>query len=546
MLTKRKRNGLLLFIGISILAVAGWQFYKYRLIDKKIKEVTEKTKGLYSIRYESLTLDETSGTLHIRNIGITPDTAVFNSMVQNNKAPSILIRANIPALDVFGVKTPKALLTKQIEGRSISITNPSIEILLNHFGKDTTIHNPSRDLSQELLSKLAKISIDSVQLTHGDVTVRDMEEKEAAFKGNDVSFLLSGFDLDSLAIYDSSRVLFAREARIHCAGLELPSKNKKYRLQIGQLTYASRGDALSVGQFRLIPRLSEKAFAASYPVSKDRYDFSLEDIRLLHISRSGIWHKRIEADSLVIGQSSFKIYRDLSYPHDTISKVGKYPQQQLMRLPVELSIHHVVLNRSFIEYKERNARSDSAGKLQFTDVTARIRNVTNQRKDIARNNKCLLLFKAKLLDKSPVDAQLTMLLNDPKGRFTIKGTIGAIDAPSLNPLTRPMGLARMEKGQVDRLHFEFRGDDSAAGGSLTMLYRDVKISLLKKDKKEEKLNKKTLPTLAANLFMRHSNPEEGRSPRTVEVHFNRILNKSFFNLVWKSIFSGIKQTVGMK
>jgi len=139
-----------------------------------------------------------------------------------------------------------------------------------------------------------------------------------------------------------------------------------------------------------------------------------------------------------------------------------------------------------------------------------------------------------------------MLLHDPKGRFTIKGTIGPIDAPSLNPLTRPMGLAKMEKGQVDRLHFDLKGTDSAAEGSLTMLYQDVRISLLKKDRKEEKLNKKALPTLAANLFMRHSNLEKGGSPRMVEVHFDRILNKSFFNLIWKSIFSGIKQTVGMK
>jgi hypothetical protein len=30
------------------------------------------------------------------------------------------------------------------------------------------------------------------------------------------------------------------------------------------------------------------------------------------------------------------------------------------------------------------------------------------------------------------------------------------------------------------------------------------------------------------------------------VHFQRILNKSFFNLIWKTLFTGIKQSVGMK
>ena len=79
-----------------------------------------------------------------------------------------------------------------------------------------------------------------------------------------------------------------------------------------------------------------------------------------------------------------------------------------------------------------------------------------------------------------------------------------------------------------------------------MLYRDIKISLLKKDKKEKKLDKKGIASLLANIVIKDSNPGKGDEPRTVDVHFNRILNKSFFNLLWKSIFTGIKESVGMK
>ncbi len=547
MLTKRKSRGVLIFIGILILIIAVWQVYKYRIINNKAeKAVKKKTKGLYTIRYGGLSLDEASGALHVQNIEITPDTAVYNRMVQEKSNPSVLVKATIPVLNILGVKTPKALLTRQIEGRIVEIAGPSIEIMLSHFNRDTTVHDPSGDISKDLLARILMVKIDSVKIIHGNVVVRNMQEKEAIFKSNDINCLLSGLLIDSIAIKDSSRVLFSRDVSVSCDELQLPSKNRKYKLYVGQVKYTSHEDALSINSLKLTPRLSEAEFAASFPFSKDRYDFSLEDIRLLHISRKSLWRKRIEADSLVIGRSSFKVYRDLTRPPDTTSKVGKYPQQQLMRLPPPLNIRKLVFVRSFIEYKEKSAKSDSTGKLQFFDVAATIGNVTNRREAISRNNKCTLLFKAKLLDLTPVHARLVMLLHDPKGRFSIEGNLGGIDAVSLNPLMQPMALARMEKGHIDSLHFDFNGNDSACEGPLLVLYREIKISLLKKDKTEDKFNKKGLATLVANVVMKHSNPKNGESPRTVKVHFNRIINKSFFNLIWKSIFTGIKQTAGMK
>jgi hypothetical protein len=538
---------ILVLIGILVLAVAAWQLYKYRFIGSKVSNaVAEKTKGLYEIHYEDISLDEASGTLHVKNISVIPDTFVYNRMAAEKKNPPVLIKATIPALDILGVKTPKALLARQIEGRSISLLHPSVEIMLSPFHKDTTLYDPSQDISKELLGKLLKISMDSVQVLHANLLIKNMGGKEPIVQTDDLTCLLSGLLIDSISVKDSSRIFFSRSFDMACDEIQLPSKNKRYKLQISRIAFNSGKDELSIGRLKVIPLLSEKAFAASFPVSKDRYDLSLENIRLVHPDRASLRHKRIEADSLIVGESAFRIYRDLSYPHDTVSKVGKYPQQQLMRLPIPINIRKVVFSHSFIEYKERNARSDSAGKLQFYDVTASVSNVTNRKAVIAHDDRCVLLFKARLLDRAPVNARLVMLLHDPKGRFSIEGHIGPIDAPALNPLTRPMALAEMEKGHVNGLHFRFKGDDSSCGGRLTMLYRDIKISLLKKDKKEGKLDKKGFPTLLANVIMKKSNPDKDGDPRTVEVHFRRFLNKSFFNLLWKSIFTGIKETVGMK
>jgi hypothetical protein len=546
--SKKKRSYLLFAIGVLILAVIAWQFYKYRLVHNKVENtVATKTKGLYTINYENLSLDEVSGILHVKNIEVLPDTAVYHQMVLDKNDPPVLLRLTVPALDITGVKTPKALLTKQIEGAKIEIAGPTIEILVNHSRNDTkntAVYNPANDITKQLLGKLLKIKVDSVKITHANVLVRNIHTGNTLFGSNNVSFLLSDLLIDSTTGKDSSRILFARNLDMDCDEIAFPLKNKKYKLDVGGLRFRSQNNALYIHRLKVIPQLSESEFVQSFPMQKDRYDFSFEDISLLGIDRQSLWRKEIVAESMIISKSSFKVYRDLSRPPDTSSKVGKYPQQQLMRLPIPINIKRLVFEHSFIEYKEKNAKSDSAGRLQFFDVSATLNNVTNRKEDIVRDNRCILNFKTRLLNKTPVAARLVMLLKDPHGRFSIEGDIGAIDVLSLNPLTRPMGLARMEKGKIDRLHFTITGTDSTGKGSLLLLYDDLKISLLKKDKDEGKLDKKGLASLFANLVIKNSN--KGKNPRVVEVHFDRILNKSFFNLIWKTIFTGVKQSVGMK
>jgi hypothetical protein len=552
MLSSKKGKGvrspyLLITIGVVIVAVIAWQFYKYKLVNNKVnKAVSEKSEGLYSIHYDGLIIDEVSGALHVKNIAITPDTAVYNQLAEEKKNPPALLRLSIPALDISGVKTPKALLTKEIEGRKVEISGPTIEIELAHFSTDSTVYNPGKDLYKELLGKFLKIQMDSIEVTHAKVIVRNRGSKEIVFSGNNVSFLLSDLLIDSLTSKDSSRIFFSKNLDMDCDEIAFPSKNKKYRLQVEKLRFTGRDNSFYIGRVRIIPQLPEEKFARSFPVQKDRYDFMLEGINLRNIDRGGLWRKRVEADSLIIGKSSFKIYRDLSRPPDTVSKVGNYPQELLMRLPIPVNIRNLIFAHSFIEYKEKNGKSDSAGKVQFFDARARISNVTNIKQAIARNNACTLLFKARFLNKATVDARLVMLLKDPRGRFSIDGNMGAIDLLSLNVLTQPMGLARMEKGHIDNLHFNFSGTDSTSKGRLTMLYSDIKISLLKKDKEENKYDKKGLASLAAGIIIKKSNPGKGGDARTVDVHYNRILYKSFFNLIWKTIFTGVKETVGVK
>ncbi len=73
-----------------------------------------------------------------------------------------------------------------------------------------------------------------------------------------------------------------------------------------------------------------------------------------------------------------------------------------------------------------------------------------------------------------------------------------------------------------------------------MNYDRMKINVLKRDKETRQIKKRKLFSLAANLMVNNKN-----SGTSVDAHYNRNIYKSFFNLVWKTIFAGMKKTLGV-
>ena len=79
-----------------------------------------------------------------------------------------------------------------------------------------------------------------------------------------------------------------------------------------------------------------------------------------------------------------------------------------------------------------------------------------------------------------------------------------------------------------------------ARGKLFIKYDDLKIKLLKKDDDKNKYKTKFFPTLAAGVLLKGSNPQNDKM-RVGKIDYPRDIHRSIFNLMWKSLFSGIKQ-----
>jgi len=204
----------------------------------------------------------------------------------------------------------------------------------------------------------------------------------------------------------------------------------------------------------------------------------------------------------------------------------------------------VMLRDGYIEYKERNHITRQAGNVQLYNVNGTITNFTN---DKHVSNKIMTAsISSSFLNKTPLKTNWTFYLFDPKGRFKVSGSAGSIDGLALNPLVEPMGPAHIREGKLNDLIFDFTGDDYSMSGTVKMTYNDLKVDLLEKDKGATETDKKFLTSLFANVIIKNDNPKGNDEVRVEKIYLDRNTNRSLFYLCWKTLFKGIRQTVGIK
>lgn len=544
--TRRKRIRII-FLSISLIltAIIGfgfwyWGTHKNVIIEKELeKAITKSNEGFYKVSYDDMKVDEGTGSLFISNMKLS-----YDSLKYKEKKPPMLFTIHIPEISVVGVKTRKALLDKEIVGRKLEIKNPVIDLEYTYRGKDSMRNVPTEEIYRELLSNLDKMQIDSVLITNARVRTSNKRTGKVIMDVGDVDLSLMDLRVDSLSFKDSSRFLFSKSMTIDVAKIAWPSPDKLYDYQAENIVLRSSTGNLLIGRISVIPRLGENEFVDAIPTQDDRLNFSFSNVVLSGIDIQRLPDEYIKAETMTIGRSSFKVYRDLARPRDKKNRVGQYPHQVMDDIQVRFNIKKVNVQNSFVEYKERNHITRQSGKVQFYNVNGTITNFTNDKK--AANKVMKAVVSSSFLNQAPLKTDWTFYLFHPKGRFDVAGTIGAIDGQVLNTLAEPMGPASIEEGHLNGMTFNLQGNDHSMDGSVKMLYENLDVAILEKDKGATETDKKFLTSLLANVVIKNSNPKGDDEIRVQQVHFSRDTNRSLFTLCWKTIFKGIQGTVGIK
>lgn len=548
------KKWLLFLMLIVVVAIgAGIVYYKKwrnTMLRKKLPElVFLKSDSLYRIAYDDVSVDELEGEIIIKNLRLTPDTTYKKA--NDPELPHQLLQVQVPEVHITGVQTDQAVLSKEIIAGQIKFTNPVVTMFKNdRQKKDTAQDYDARPTTfkiyQVLLRGLEKIKVDTILLDNANYHICKWPDGDTLFSASNINAHLHHLNISDSTSTDTSRVLFAEKATVAVDKILIAGKGHKYNYLFKSIELNSAERKFSVKTVSFNPLLGEAAYMKAAKYQTDRIDFDFTGLAFNDMNIQEVLNGNLIADELAIQRATFKIFRDKSYPKKNISRVGHFPHQELLKLPVNIAFKKVIIHSGFIEYKEKSPQTKSSGVVAFHNISATLYNVTNQAERIKANPVFTLNFHCSFLDKAPLSATLKFYLNNAHGRFTVNGTVGATDATVFNTLSKPMALVEIKSGTVDRLDFNLNCNDYTGKGTVRLLYHDLKVKLLKmEDGQPGDFEVKKAASFIANIALTNDNPHKNKPVRIATVAHQRDIYASMFNLTWKSIFEGIQKTVGM-
>jgi len=246
-------------------------------------------------------------------------------------------------------------------------------------------------------------------------------------------------------------------------------------------------------------------------------------------------------DTISMISPVISVYKDRTAPADRRSKFGKYPHQLLQNAPFIIRVKAIHVSDARVTYTEKNQESKREGKLVFQKLRGLITNVNNDPEDLVKNSKCVADINGLFMDHSPIHAVFTFHLNQANtGAFEVSADMEKFDAAQLNPISLPLAQASVKSFDMRELHYYIKGTEKSGVGNLRMLYNNLEVELKKKDDDGKMKKKGLLSFLVNKLVVYPDNPMKGKERKAVNIQTDRIPNKSFFNLVWKTLYASAR------
>ncbi|RFS22509.1 hypothetical protein DVR12_11950 [Chitinophaga silvatica] len=527
----------------------GWYLNNHwnTLLKKELPAyVSAISDSLYDVRFQNLKLDVLSGSVLVEHLRMAPDTLVYQRLKGELRAPENLYVVEIDKLELKYFKLLKYFIGKKLSAGEIVVSGSRVEVEQNQTTIDTTAPKTAyQQITRSIKSLyIGNINLDSIAIKY--VFIKK-DSSRIIHQFRNLKMNINDLLIDSVALKDPTRFLYARNYEIGMKDYTHKSKDSLYTVYAKKIKYDAANRTFHIGQFQIEPRYDKDEFQKINGVQKDLYDIVFNDISIkelnpmLLLQEQQIWAERVD-----IGGGRFNIYRDRSLPEEPGNKLGKAPQQQLEKITIPFNFDTLVGNNVSIQYAEKNPATQQTGVINFRNIHGVFTNLTNIDSIIAQNNHLIANLDAIFMQSGKLRAKFDFILNDKTARFSVTGKLNNMNGKDLNVATKALAMLEIRSCDLQELDFNIKGDERKATGNMRLLYKNLRIAVLQQDKEHKEYKRRGLLSFVANIMViKDSNPSPGDKERVATMNHNRDIHKSFFNLVWKTLFDGTKEIVGV-
>lgn len=523
---------------------AAWFSAHYKgIIKKKLPLwVARATDSLYKVEVQDISINLATRRVTVTGLRLYPDTARLTQLRRWQTAPQTVFNIEVPSLHVSGVQWATILTDKELRCNALTLQDPTV--LIDLVPVDTQ-KIPIKEKREPAIQQIGfgSITLRNPTIAYGSTKSGDSSELRVA--GGTITFY--NWELDTQRPADTTRILLAESAVLAVDTFSYTKQGDPYLISCAGIYGSTADDTLNLTDFRVTTTVDKTEFYSMVGHQKDLFNAYFPRLSLQGMSwRQMLNGGQLMVDRLAAPDARLSIYFSRMPPPNPESKLGKYPHQILQKIKLPLLIKTIRLDNGRFTYTEVAQKSGKAGELLFENISGDITNATNIPALTAANNECVVDMKGTFMGGSPVQATFQFDLTDPAGGFAVEGHLQNMQGPALNRLTKPLALAEVKSLNIKSLDVYIEGNEREGSGEVRFVYSGMDIVLQGVDTtaqgKKEIEDKEVLSFLANSLILYPNNPMEGEPVRTATTYVQRDQYKSFFNLIWKNIFDGVKQT----
>jgi hypothetical protein len=558
---KKRRIPLWPFIVLLVIvALAGGGYFAYNkfvaqnhwkpYLQAELKELVLKTSdSLYHIEYSDFDLNIASGNATLKDFKLVPDTAVYNRLVAEKKAPDNLFILSVKKLSIKNIGAMKAYKQKILEISNISIEKPDLTVINKRLDFNDTVKVGKPKSPYQMIKKIFKqLHIDSISLK--DISLNYINKSNAIEKHTSLKHLninISDIVIDSLSAQDTSRFYYTKGVEIRIFDYKIATPDSLYKADIGQIYFSTAKRMIFLDDVSFLPRYNKTDF---YKVTDDAagdiYNLKFRRIGINDINLQEFLRKqKLYAGALDIDNAKVQIYSNNAYKGVKRSKIGKDPEQSLQKVALDMRLKHIKLTNSLISYSETDATTGYTGIITFNNTNGYFSNVTNDAVVKRTNPYMTAHINTRFMNAADLNVNFRFNLASNDGAFNYNGTLGKFDGRILDKLVKPLALVHVQSADVDKLHFNVDASNYSGKGQLEFYYHNLNIQLLKKvEGKAELQTEGFISKLANTLIIEDANPDKKGNFRPGPIDLKREPTVSFFSFLYKALLDGLKPSVG--
>ncbi|MDN3581106.1 hypothetical protein [Mucilaginibacter flavus] len=503
--------------------------------------------SLYHADFSKAELHLLEGKVTFYNINMVPDTALYNKRKQQHVANNNLVTLHVKKLVLQHVHPFSYYFRKKLRINEIILNEPELNVSYSLNHTQDTVLKDHRTAWQKISKVLHSIQIDHIYLNDVKFKYEDYSGHKLAISTlKEMNISVTDLLIDSLTQTDKSRFSYCKEIVTELNNYTGKTDNGLYDYKIKYLKLSTLTSKLNITGLQFEPAKSDIFF---YKTESDRVSVGIDSLQLNNFDYL-LYHKYriVAASSLQLHNGWLKVSNN---PNKTkkndADAVSTFPNMIVRNTNADITIDTVRLKNIGVEYAEFNSDSKKTGTVLFNHTSGSFYNVTTNKKAIEKNNITRADLSSYFMNRGYLTTQFLFNLTDKDAAFSYKGSLGPFAANKVNQASMALAMVKISSGSVKQFNFDIKANSKVFKGDVSLLYNDLKVSLLKADTAHNQLKKQSLMSIFANLFViKRNNPDAaGVAPRISHVVYERPKNSPFFKTIWRTLLTGIKPAVGL-